>query len=58
LDKENIVILINVAVFAQTGTFNFTTATGNGETITQTVSGVTLSAYNNHSVAPFPSVTL
>ncbi len=50
--------LISVSVFAQTGTFNFTTATENGETITQTVSGVTLSTYSDHSVTPFPSMTL
>ena len=47
-----------LTIFPQTGTFNFTSASQNGETITQTVSGVVLNTYSDHSLAPYPSMTL
>ena len=45
--------------FSQSGTYDFYTgATQDGQSISQTVSSVTLTIYSDHSTTPYPSMTL
>ena len=46
-------------LFPQSGTFDFYIgATEDGQSISQTVSGVTLTVYSDHSTTPYPSIVL
>ena len=44
-------------LFAQSGTFEFSTATSDGKSVTETISGVTLNIFSDNSISP-PSMTL
>ena len=51
------ILFVSGKCYSQSGTFDFTGATQNGETITQTVSGVTVNIFSDHSTVP-PSMTI